>query len=193
MFGNKTPVSFSVQEIEAGVPESDTPGGLDEAPLVGGSERESFIDNLLVRIHFIIVMIRWTGLAPWQFEFLFPGSLTSTFRVQEIEAGVPESDTPRGLEGRPMRKGSTSFGACEVRCWRWLFGNKIPVSLSVQEIEAGVPESDTPRGLDEAPLVGGQLRGNYNCGSEPPFPLLTERKVESGTSQSKSGTSVNFG
>ena len=29
-----------------------------------------------------------------------------------------------------MRKGSTSFGACEVRCWRWLFGNKIPVSRS---------------------------------------------------------------
>jgi len=31
--------------------------------------REFFIDNLLVRIHFIIVMIRWTGLAPWEFEF----------------------------------------------------------------------------------------------------------------------------
>ena len=29
--------------------------------------RECFIDNLLVRIHFIIVMIRWTGLAPWEF------------------------------------------------------------------------------------------------------------------------------
>jgi len=28
--------------------------------------REFFIDNLLVRIHFIIVMIRWTGLAPWE-------------------------------------------------------------------------------------------------------------------------------
>jgi len=28
------------------------------------SEREFFIENLLVRIHFIIVMIRWTGLAP---------------------------------------------------------------------------------------------------------------------------------
>ena len=27
-------------------------------------EREFFIDNLLVRIHFIIVMVRWTGLAP---------------------------------------------------------------------------------------------------------------------------------
>ena len=43
------------------------------------SEREFFVDNLLVRIHFIIVMIRWTGLAPLEFEFPFPGSLTSTF------------------------------------------------------------------------------------------------------------------
>ena len=41
--------------------------------------REFFIDNLLVRIHFIILMIRWTGLAPWEFAFTFPGSLTSTF------------------------------------------------------------------------------------------------------------------
>ena len=39
-----------------------------EAPLKP-EEREFFIDNLLVRIHFIIVMIRWTGLAPWEFEF----------------------------------------------------------------------------------------------------------------------------
>jgi len=42
-------------------------------------EREFFIDNLLVRFHLITVMIRWTGLAPWEFEFPFPGSLTSTF------------------------------------------------------------------------------------------------------------------
>jgi len=42
-------------------------------------KREPFIDNLLVRFHSIIVMIRWTGLAPWDFEFPFPGSLTSTF------------------------------------------------------------------------------------------------------------------
>ena len=27
---------------------------------------EFLIDNLLVQIHFIIVMIRWTGLAPWE-------------------------------------------------------------------------------------------------------------------------------
>jgi len=44
-------------------------------------EREFFIDNLLVPIHFIIVIIRWTGLEPWEFEFPFPGSLTSTFLV----------------------------------------------------------------------------------------------------------------
>ena len=37
--------------------------------LVPAKEREFFIDNLLVRIHYIIVMIKWTGLAPWEFEF----------------------------------------------------------------------------------------------------------------------------
>ena len=30
-------------------------------------KREFFIDTHLVRVHFIIVMIRWTGLAPWEF------------------------------------------------------------------------------------------------------------------------------
>ena len=37
------------------------------------------------------------------------------------------------LVGAGARKGSTSVGACEVRCWRWLFGNKIPVSLQVRD------------------------------------------------------------
>ena len=50
-------------------------------------KRELFIDNLLVRIHFIIVMIRWTGLAPWGFEFPFPGSLTSTLLKQSETKG----------------------------------------------------------------------------------------------------------
>jgi len=44
----------------------------------GALQRETFIDNLLVRIH----LMRWTGLAPWEFEFPFPGSLTSTFLRQ---------------------------------------------------------------------------------------------------------------
>ena len=28
-----------------------------------------------------------------------------------------------------MHEGSTSFGACEKRCWCWLFGNEIPFSV----------------------------------------------------------------
>jgi len=58
------------------VVEAQDGGGLPRSP---AEQREFFIDNLLVRIHFIIVMIRWTGLAPWEVEFPFPGSLTSTF------------------------------------------------------------------------------------------------------------------
>ena len=43
--------------------------GFDSVLVSGGwtREREFFIDNLLVRIHFIIEVIWWTGLAPWDF------------------------------------------------------------------------------------------------------------------------------
>ena len=41
------------------------------------SWREFFIDNQLVRIHFIIEMVWWTGLAPSEFELSFPGSRIS--------------------------------------------------------------------------------------------------------------------
>ena len=45
--------------------------------------KEFFMNNLLARIHFIIEMIWWTGLAPWEFEFPFPGILTSTLLTTE--------------------------------------------------------------------------------------------------------------
>jgi len=48
------------------------------------AEREFFIDNLL----FIIEMIWWTGLAPWAFEFPFPGSLVSSFLGVPIDQSV---------------------------------------------------------------------------------------------------------
>ena len=51
-------------------------------------QREFFTDNQMVRIHVIIVMIRWTGLAPREFEFPFSGSLTSTFLV-ETQVYIP--------------------------------------------------------------------------------------------------------
>jgi hypothetical protein len=55
------------------------------------------MDNLQVRIHFIIVMFRWTGLAPWQFEFPFLGSLTVCFqdmRVSYRQAAGPTDGAP---------------------------------------------------------------------------------------------------
>ena len=63
-------------------------------------ERKCFIDTLLVRINYILVMSRWTGLAPWEFEFPFPGDLASTFDarpVHLIKAG-DEVDWPRAME-----------------------------------------------------------------------------------------------
>jgi len=44
-------------------------------------QREFFIDNLMIRIHYISEMIWWAGLAPWESEFPF-SVLTSTSRMQ---------------------------------------------------------------------------------------------------------------
>ena len=67
-------------------------------PSHGTLQREFCIDNLLVRIRYIIVMIKWTGLAPWEFDFFFAGSLTSTFLVGTLQfpishSGASESTT----------------------------------------------------------------------------------------------------
>ena len=35
-------------------------------------DKEFFVDNLLVRIHFIVEVICWTDFAPSEYEFLFP-------------------------------------------------------------------------------------------------------------------------
>ena len=43
---------------------------------------EFFIDNLLVRVHVIIVMIKLTGLATREFESPLPGSLASTSQLE---------------------------------------------------------------------------------------------------------------
>ena len=40
--------------------------------------------TILVRINSIIGMIWKTGLAPWEIEFPFPGSLISTFLVPPV-------------------------------------------------------------------------------------------------------------
>ena len=100
-------------------------------------EREFRIDNLLVRIHFIIVMIRWTGLAPWEWREPAPGRrrgaplspraaptpVSSTgsaesLRVRSQELGAEISDSVRlgwelGVRFQPPRffhKGLTTGG-----------------------------------------------------------------------------------
>jgi hypothetical protein len=74
-----------------------------------GGEREFFIDNLMVQIHFIIVMIRWTGLAPWGFEFPSPCSLTSTF-LGGLDLGGTRSVGGEGVHAVERQPGG--WGAC---------------------------------------------------------------------------------
>jgi hypothetical protein len=67
-------------------------------------ERDLVTDNLQVRMHYIIEMIWWAGLAPWEFELPFPGSLippTSEAHASIICARVLWTDNrPCGLRGR---------------------------------------------------------------------------------------------
>ena len=90
-------------------------------------ESEFFIDTVLVRIHCIIVMIRWTGLALWEFEFPFPGSLTSTFLNDEPADGVdrrldaiePRRDrpcAPQSVPGVNMNYTTECTGWTHARC-----------------------------------------------------------------------------
>ena len=67
-------------------------------------EREFFIDNLLVRIDFIIEIIWWTSLAPWEFEFPFPGSLISNFLVPPILKPQPSTLNPEPNTLNPTPK-----------------------------------------------------------------------------------------
>jgi len=89
MFGKKTPSSLPCPRVvqpretvfrsHPPPPAVLCPPRARPRPWLWVVHRELFIDNLLVRIHLFIAMIRWTGLAAWEFEFPFLGSLTCTF------------------------------------------------------------------------------------------------------------------
>ena len=51
----------------------------------------------------------------------------------EREAGCSRRQAERGVVDGLL------FGACEVRCWRWLFGNEIPVSLDGLRVRGEAP------------------------------------------------------
>ena len=76
-------------------------------PCEGGEESEFLIGSILVRIHFICEMIWWTGLAPWEFEFLLTGSLISTFLEGwgvHVRGGTRSSVRNRALAGPVFRQ-----------------------------------------------------------------------------------------
>ena len=72
-------------------------------------ERESFIDNLLVQIRFIIMMIRWTGLAPWEFEFPFPDSLTSSSLADRLCANADHGRENGRKDARDARVAGAAY------------------------------------------------------------------------------------
>ena len=58
--------------------------------MISGQGQGLMADRLLVRVRFIMVMIMRTELAPWEFEFPFQGSLTSTvlFNLRSMDGQV---------------------------------------------------------------------------------------------------------
>jgi len=74
-------------------------------------EREFFVDDLLVQIHFVIEMIWWTGLAPWEFEL--PGSLTSTLSplaAERAQSPLQYNRTPKPYRGTSLLRQRTPLG-----------------------------------------------------------------------------------
>jgi len=87
-------------------------------------------------------MIRWTGLTPWEFEFPFLGSLTSTFLVhgrspltldrkrgRADQIGDPEKNVRGCILGQP-RAASSGFRVSGFGVWVSGFGFRVQGSGS---------------------------------------------------------------
>ena len=69
--------------------------------------------NLLVRTHFIIVMIRWTGLAPWEFECPFPQSNLCRRFLGEVLLCVTSLHS-KGIIHRDLKVGGCRVWGVEI-------------------------------------------------------------------------------
>ena len=82
---------------------------------VPSPERELCIDNLLVRINFIIAMIGWTGLAPWGFDSIFqiasllPSSASFASSCRFSQTPPPDSHKGRFLMYDSQRERFLSY------------------------------------------------------------------------------------
>ena len=56
------------------------------------------------------MVVRWTGLAPWEFEFPFPGSLTSTFLQKQEGSHVSYQEGGGGFRMPPPRGSGVKKG-----------------------------------------------------------------------------------
>ena len=105
-------------------------------------EREFFIDNLLVRTHFVIVMIRWTGLAPWEFDH----AATSTIEhapFRRRDEGMRPPITPN-MHG--STDGTRARAISRSKCS--LFNSKVDFFITTLEsqVEKGWPSRARKRG-----------------------------------------------
>ena len=99
-----------------------------------GCRARVLIDNLLVRIHFILVMIRWTGLAPWEFEFPFPGRMHLPSHVGNVQNNPARS--PLSRLGICRRDGARPFHLI-ITMIKWIRTSRVSIKNSVSL--AGVP------------------------------------------------------
>ena len=88
--------------------------------------RDFFVDNLLVRSHCIIVLIRWTGLAPCKFEFPSPGSLPISSR-QLSQFNSRRKEKPwSGCGVNRLERTSTQYcldAQAPSKQWKYLAGS----------------------------------------------------------------------
>jgi len=97
------------------------------------TQREFFIDNLLVRIHFIIVTIRWTGLAPSEFESVGSAALPHRFcrySTRGSLAGLSVLWCSTHVAHRIPHSGTTSCLSSLLMCTT---GRRIPASSSANQ------------------------------------------------------------
>ena len=139
----------------------------------------------------MIEMIRWTGLAPWEFEFLFPGSLTSTFLTaaatfagETFAGGIPRL-SPRMAPTNPREKSTpgvnfratTSGPGVNFQSPQRRVSTSPARSVYPQNSpRIGYPQNSPRNGKGSNSLLGGNGSNVHWEEEAPPAPrLLSER------------------
>ena len=127
-------------------------------------DREFFIDNLL---------ICWTGLAPWEFKFPFPGSLVSAFLGMDTSNLGMRQYLTRLLRGRGTSQG-------QRWCRRDPCGCRMPHHIrNFRQTDSLKPITNHYRLIDViSRRLTCQLRGFPQPKTEPPKSLELKSNPE---------------